>query len=171
VEFDGGRFDRFETPGKHLAQAVMDGKGAAVLQEDMAKLAKGTPFCAAEHFQRHVTAEPGRQRPCEISKVGLGQLVIKRLVGDGGPKEGIETAVQIGQGLDALTGTGCRQRQAQAKGRDNALTAAKLDASATGIEQGFGKHPLELVCNHGKVSVIHRELLRCFYNNMHRRSF
>ena len=128
----------------------------------MARLAKGTPCFEAEHFQRHVTDEPCRQCPREIGKVGLGQLVVEGLVGYCGPTEGIETAVQIGQGLDALTGTGGRQRQAQAKGRDHALTATKLDVGATGVEQGFGKHPLELVSDHGKVSVIHRGLLSLF---------
>ena len=34
-------FDHFEASNtKHLAQAVMDGKGAAILQDNMAKLAK-----------------------------------------------------------------------------------------------------------------------------------
>jgi hypothetical protein len=46
--------------------------------------------------------------------VGLGDLLIEGLVGDSGPKEGIEAAVKIRNRLDPLAGTGRRQRQAQA---------------------------------------------------------
>jgi hypothetical protein len=70
--------------------------------------------------------------------------------------------VQIGDRLDALAGTGGRQRQAQAKGCEDALTATKPHGFATGIEQRFGKHPLERVCDHAKVPVIHRGLLSLF---------
>jgi hypothetical protein len=31
MEFDGGGFDHFEASGKHLAQGVVDSKGAAIL--------------------------------------------------------------------------------------------------------------------------------------------
>ena len=75
--------------------------------------------------------------------MGLGHLVIEGFVGDGGTKKGIEATVEIGDGLDPLAGTDCRQRQTQAKGRDDALTATKLHVFATGIEQRFGKTPLE----------------------------
>ena len=91
--------------------------------------------------------------------MGLGQLVIKGFIGNGGAPEGIEGAVEIGDGLDGLAGTGGRQRQGQAKRRDDALAATKLRLCATGVEQGFGKHPLELVSNHAKLSVIHLGLL------------
>ena len=40
-----------------------------------------------------------------------------------------------------------------AKGREDALASTKLHVLATGVEQGFGKHPLELVCDHAKLSV------------------
>src|SRR5712691_4648962 len=83
----------------------------------------------------------------------------------------METAVEIGQRLDALAGTGGRQRQAQATRRDEALAATKLPLGATGVEQGFGKHPLELVSNHAQWSVVHLGLLRCLYSNTHKRSF
>src|SRR5438128_10262825 len=52
-----------------------------------------------------------------------------------------------------------RQCQAQAKWRENALASTKFHVFATRIEQRFGKHPLELVSDHAKVSVIHRGLL------------
>ena len=57
---------------------------AAILEDDVAELAKGTPFCKSEHLQCHVTDEPCRHRPSEIGKVGLGHLVIEGFVGDGG---------------------------------------------------------------------------------------
>ena len=139
VEFDGGGLDRLETPRKHLAQAVVNGKGTSVLKDDMAKLAKRTPFCEPEHFQRHVTDEPFRHRPSEIGKVGLGHLVIEGFVGDGGTKKGIEATVEIGHRLDTLAGTSRRQRQAQTKGGDDALASTKLHGFATAVEQGFGK--------------------------------
>src|SRR5713101_9718344 len=126
MKFDSSGFDHLEATGKHLAQAVVDGKGAAVLYDDVAKLAKRTPFFEPEHFQRHVTDEPFRHSPSEIGKVGLGHLVIEGFVGDGGTKKGIEATVEIGDGLNPLAGTGRRERQAQAKGRDDALTATKL---------------------------------------------
>src|SRR5262249_34037744 len=103
--------------------------------------------------------EPFRHRPSEIGKVELGYLVIEGFVGAGGSKKGIEATVEIGDGHDPLAGTDRRQRQAQTKGRDEALTATKLHVFATGIEQRFGKHPLELVSDHAKLSVIHRGLL------------
>jgi hypothetical protein len=70
--------------------------------------------------------------------------------------------VEIGQGLHPLAGTGRRQRQAQAKGRDDTLASTKLHIFATGVKQRFGKDPLELVSDHGKLSVIHRGLLSLF---------
>src|ERR1700704_3197103 len=88
--------------------------------------------------------------------------LIEGLVGDGGPKEGIETAVEICNRLDPLAGTGRRQRQAQAKRGDDALAATKLHVFATGVEQRFRKDPLELVHDHAKLSVIHRGLLSLF---------
>ena len=75
----------------------------------------------------------------------------------------MEAAVDIGQRLDGLAGTGGGQREAQAKWRDDALASAKLDVFATGVEQRFGKHPLELVSDHAKLSVIHRGLLSLSY--------
>jgi hypothetical protein len=99
-------------------------------------------------------------------------LVVEGFVGESGAKEGIETAVEIGNGLHTLAGTGRRQRQAQAKGRDDALASTKLHVCATGVEQGFGKHPLELVCDHAKLSVIHRGLLLLLpKQHTHTRSF
>ena len=159
MEFDCCGLHRFETPRKHLAQAVVNGKGTPVLYDNVAKLTKRTPFFEPEHFQRHVTDEPFRHRPSESGKVGLGHLVIESLVGDGGTKKGMKATVEIGDSLDPLAGTERRQRQAQAKRRDDALTATKLHVFATGIEQRFGKHPLELVSDHAKLSVIHRGLL------------
>src|SRR5262252_5673749 len=128
----------------------------------MAKLGKRMSFFEAEHFQRHVTNKPFRHGPGEISKPGLSDLVIEGLVGHSGTKQGIEATVAIGDRLDPLPGTSRRQRQAQAKGRDDALTATKLHVFATGIEQRFGTHPLELVSDHAKVSVIHLRLLALF---------
>jgi len=80
MEFDRCGLHRFETPRKHLAQAIVKGKGTPVLYNDVAQLAKGTPFCEPEHFQRHVTDEPFCHRPREIGKVELGHLVIKGFV-------------------------------------------------------------------------------------------
>ena len=67
--------------------------------------------------------------------------------------------MEIGQRLDGLAGTGGRQRQAQAKRCDDALAATKLRLGATGVEERFGTHPLELLSNHAQLSVIHRGLL------------
>jgi hypothetical protein len=72
VEFDGSGLDHLEASGKHLTQTVVDGKGAAVLENNAAKLAKGLAFFEPEHFQRHVTDEPRRHGAGEIRKVGLG---------------------------------------------------------------------------------------------------
>src|SRR5438128_9097895 len=112
-------------------------------------------FGESEHLERHLTDEPFRHGPGEIGKVGLGHLVIEGLVGDGSAKEGIEATVEIGDRLDTLAGTGGRQSQAQAKRRDDALASTKLHVFTTGIEQRFGKDPLELVNYHAKLSVIH----------------
>ena len=57
-EFDGRRFDHREASRKHLAQVVMDGKGAAIWQDNRAKLGKGAALRKAEHFERHVPDEP-----------------------------------------------------------------------------------------------------------------
>ncbi len=84
MEFDSRWLHHFEASGKHLTQAVMDGKGAAILQDNMAKLGKGASLGKAEHFERHVPDEPRSHRTGEIGKVGFGHLVIEGLVGDGG---------------------------------------------------------------------------------------
>ena len=120
MEFDRCGLDHFETSGKHLAQAVMDSKRTAILNDNMTELRKGSSFGKPEHFQRHLTDEPFRHRPGKIGKVGLGHLVIEGFVRDGGAPEGIEGAVEIGDGLDVLAGTGGRQREAQAKRGDGA---------------------------------------------------
>ena len=58
VGLNGPRLDRFEASRKHLAQAVMDGKGAAILQDNMAKLGKGAALGKAEHFERNLPIKP-----------------------------------------------------------------------------------------------------------------
>src|SRR5262249_2236879 len=162
MELNSRGFHRLETPRKDLPQAIVDGKGAPVLNDDMAKFAKGTPFFEAEHFEGHLTNKPFRHGPSEIGKVRFGHLIIEGLVGNGRTKESIETAVEICNGLDTLAGTGRRQCQAQAKRRKEALASTKFHVFATRIEQRFGKHPLELVSDHAKVSVIHRSLLSLY---------
>ena len=134
MEFDRRGLHRFEAPRKHLTQAVVDGKGTPVLQDDVTKLGKRASFFEPQHFQRHVTDEPCRHGPSEIGKVGLRHLVVESLVGDGGAKEGVETTMEIGDRLDPLAGTGRRQRQAQAKRREDALASTKPHVFATGIE-------------------------------------
>src|SRR5262249_60780472 len=84
MEFDSRRFDHSEASGKHFAQAVMDGKGAAILNDNMAKLSKGAALGKAEHYERHIANEPFCHSTSEIGKVGLGHLVIEGFVGDGG---------------------------------------------------------------------------------------
>jgi hypothetical protein len=79
--------------------------------------------------------------------------------------------VESGDGLDTLVGTGRRQRQAQAKGGNGPLPAAQSHVFATGVEQRFGKDPLELVRDHAKLSVIHLASFRCFQNHTRTRSF
>ena len=96
------------------------------------------------------------------AKWGLANLVIEGFVGDRGVKQRIEAAVEIRQGFDALARTGRRQRQAQAKRRDGPLAPTKLRVFAAGVEQRFGKHPLELVSDHAKLSVIHLGLLSLY---------
>src|SRR3989442_14586692 len=56
---------------------------------------------------------------------------------------------------------GRRQRQAQAKRCDDPLAPTKPRLFATGVEQRFRKHPLELVRDHAKLSRIHPKLLLC----------
>src|SRR5437867_6755698 len=100
MELDSRGFHRLETPRKDLPQAIVDGKGTPVLNDDMAKFAKRAPFFEPEHFERHLTNEPFRHGPGEIGKVRFGHLIIEGLVGDRRTKEGIEAAVEIGNGLD-----------------------------------------------------------------------
>src|SRR5215510_11073722 len=95
--------------------------------------------------------------------MGLRQLIIERLVGNRGIKQRIEAAVEIRQGFDAMARTGRRQREAQAKRRNGPLAPAKLRVFAAGVEQRFRKHPLELISDHAKLSVIHRGLLSLSY--------
>src|SRR6516162_952557 len=87
---------------------------------------------------------------------------LEGLVGDGRAEEGIEATVEVGDRLDPLAGTGRRQSQAQTKWGDGPLPMAKPHVFATGIEQRFGKDPLELVRDHAKLSVIHLGLLSLF---------
>ncbi len=44
MEFDRCELHCFETPSKHLAQAVVNGKGTPVLHDDVSKLAKRASF-------------------------------------------------------------------------------------------------------------------------------
>src|SRR2546422_427167 len=134
MELDRRGLHHLEAPRKYLPQAVMDGKGAAILNDNMAKLGKSASLDKAEHFERHVPDEPRSHRTGEIGKAGLGHLVIEGFVGDSGPPEGLEAAMEIGDGLDPLAGTGGCQRQAQAQRRDDALSATKLRLCATGVE-------------------------------------
>jgi hypothetical protein len=137
----------------------MQSQGAAVLEDDVAELANGTPCFTSEHWQRHVTDELCRPRPRAIGTVGLGHLVIEGFVGAGGAPEGMEGAVEIGNGLDVLAGTGGRQREAQAQRGDDALALAKPNVLGAGVQQRLGKDPLAFVSNQSKLSVIHRGLL------------
>ncbi|HET8671739.1 MAG TPA: hypothetical protein VFM05_14260, partial [Candidatus Saccharimonadales bacterium] len=106
-------FHRLKPPRKDLPQAIVDGKGPPGLNDDMAKSAKRAPLFDPEHFERHLTQKPFRHGPGEIGKVRFGHLIIEGLVGDGRTKEGIEAAVEIGNSLDTLAGTGRPQSQAE----------------------------------------------------------
>jgi hypothetical protein len=70
--------------------------------------------------------------------------------------------VEISDGLNGLAGTRGRQREAQTKWCDDALSFAKPDVLGAGVQQRLGKHPLELVSDHAQLSVIHRGLLSLF---------
>ena len=104
MEFDRRGLHGFETSREPLTQASMDGKGTPVLNDAMAQRGKRLACGEPEHFERQRTHEPCCHGTREISKVGLGHLLIEGLVGDGSAKEGIEAAVQIGDGLDTLAG-------------------------------------------------------------------
>src|SRR6266702_2598041 len=67
--------------------------------------------------------------------------------------------MEIGEGVDVLARRGRRQSQPQAKGRDDALTTTKPRFFATGVEEGFGKHPLEFGGDHAQFALIHLHLL------------
>jgi hypothetical protein len=140
----------------------VDGKGTPVLHDDVAKRGKRLALSEPEPCEGHRTDEPFRHGTGEIGKVRLRHLVIEGLGGDGGTKERMEAAMEIGDRLDTLAGTGRRQRQAQAQGRDDALTATTCPVFAPGVEQRCGKHPLELVSDHAQLSVIHRGLLSLY---------
>src|SRR2546421_3045828 len=163
MESDGCGLDRFEAPGKRLAQGVVDRKRTAILNENMAKFCKGPSFGEPKDFEGHFAKKPRGHRAHERGKVGLGQLVVERLIGNGGVKQRIETAVEIRQRFDAMARTGRRQREAQAKRGNGPLAPTKLCVFAAGVEQPFGKHPLELLSDHAKLSVIHLGLLSLSY--------
>src|SRR4029077_17164639 len=74
--------------------------------------------------------------------------------------------VKIRQRLDALAGTRCRQRQPPAKRCDDPLAWTKLRGFAAGVEQRYRKHPLHLVRDHAKLSVVHLGLLS-WYPKLH----
>src|SRR6266705_5280955 len=137
----------------------MDGKGSPILDHDVAKLRKDPSLGESEDFQGHLTNETGGRSAHEISKVRLRQLVIECFVGNRRVKQRIKAPVEICQGFDAMAGTSRRQCQAQTKRRDDPHAPIKLHVFAAGVEQHFGKHPLELVSNHAKLSVIHLGLL------------
>jgi hypothetical protein len=83
----------------------------------------------------------------------------------------IEAAVEIRQGFDAMARTGRRQCEAQAKRRNGPLAPTKLRVFAAGVKQRFGKHPLELISDHAKLSVIHRGLLSLSYKQYPQEEF
>jgi hypothetical protein len=89
--------------------------------------------------------------------MGLGHLVIAGLVV---PQRVLKR--QCNWRSSRPAGTGRRQSQAQAPWCEDALTATKFHVFATGIAQRIGKHPLELVDDHVKLSVIHLSPLALF---------
>ena len=99
----------------------------------------------------------------EIGKVGLGHLVIEGFVGD----RGVQTTALKPRWKSARVSTRwLAQVAVSAKPKRNgvmiALAPTKLRGFATGVEQRFGKHPLELVSDHAKLSVIHLGLLSLY---------
>src|SRR5215510_7297628 len=159
MEFDGGGLDDFEAPGKHLVQGVVNSKRATILHDDVAKLCKGPALCEPKHFESHCADKPRGHGAHECGKVGLSQLVVEGFVGNRGIKQRMEAAVEIRQGFDMLACTGRRQRQPQAKRRDSPPAPTTLCGCAASVEPSFGKHPLELVRDHAKLSMIHLGLL------------
>jgi hypothetical protein len=79
MEFDRRWLHDFEPSRKHLAQAIVDGKGAPVLNDDTAKRGKRLAFFEPEHFECHVADEPFCHESGEIGKVGLWPLGYRRL--------------------------------------------------------------------------------------------
>ena len=159
VACDRRGVERLEAPGHPLAPAVVDRQGAPVLEDAVATRATRAPLFAPEPLQRHGTEEPCRHGPRASGHVGLGQLVIQRLGGARRTTERMEPAGAIGPGLHPLAGAGRGAREAQAQGGDAALASTKLQGGAPGVQQGFGKHPLALICDHAKVSVSQLALL------------
>ncbi len=155
MEVDGRRLDRFEAPRKNCAHAVVDGTGTAVVDHDVAKRRKAPALGEPEAFQGQLANETGGCGAHERRKVGLGHLVIERLVSNRGVAQRLEATVAIRQGIDAMARAGRCQRSAQAKRGDGPLAPTKLRRFAAGVEQRFRKHPLELVRDHAKVSVLH----------------
>ena len=71
MEFDRCGLDRFEAPGKHLAQGVVDRKRTAILDHDVAKLRKGSSFGEPEDFQGQLAKSREAIMPMNVAKWGF----------------------------------------------------------------------------------------------------
>jgi hypothetical protein len=103
--------------------------------------------------------------------MGLGPLVIERFVGQRGGKQRMEAAGEIREGCDAMARPGRRQGEAQAQRRHSPLAPTKLRVFAAGVQQLFGKHPLELVSDHAQLSGIRLGLLSLSYKQYTQEEF
>src|SRR2546429_9910566 len=90
VEVDSRGFAHFAASGPHLAQAVLDGQGAASLPAKMANLGTGTALGKAAYCERHVSDEPCCHSTSKIGQAGLGHVVIESVGGDGGPQKALK---------------------------------------------------------------------------------
>ncbi len=106
VEFDSRWTHRAEATGQLLGEGLVQGKGAAILKDEATKFTEGFTGLKAQDFGAPLTHDIGEGLQEELGCLGFEQLLIECLVIGIEVPQLIELTMQIGDGMDLLSGHG-----------------------------------------------------------------
>ena len=106
MQFDGGGTDGVKATGKEVGEGLVQGKGTAILKDQTAKFTEGRSRFKAQDFHAQLAHDVREGAQEELGRGRFEQLLIEGIIIGIKFPQLIELAMQIGDGLDLLSGHG-----------------------------------------------------------------